>query len=384
MRLRVVVAFLILTTFFQAFQHADVRPDISPGVEERLDSCMSLTFFQLNIWEGLGNIDNGQDVLNDQLLSLMPDVASFCEFPSKGDETVKGASAEYILKQAIDYLFEKTGVRYYKTSMTGSGTRGILTRFPIVEDASPVASSNGSGPQPWFYRTVINFHGQEVAVYSSHSVHYYYACYLSRGYGDGSEPYGWDKLKDGPVTDLEAVVARDVTGNRIQMAIDLTEDVEEQAAKGRVCIYAGDLNQPSHLDWTEETKNIRGHGGLVVPWSVSFYLSANGFHDAYRVVYPDPVKNPGFTWPVLNKDAKKVTSWAPEADERDRIDFVYYYDSERIAVRKAQLVGPDMTIEHGDPVHDPLSKDELIHPANNIWCSDHRGLLITFGISIGD
>lgn len=384
MRLRVVVAFLILTTFFQAFQHADVRPDISPGVEERLDSCMSLTFFQLNIWEGLGNIDNGQDVLNDQLLSLMPDVASFCEFPSKGDETVKGASAEYILKQAIDYLFEKTGVRYYKTSMTGSGTRGILTRFPIVEDASPVASSNGSGPQPWFYRTVINFHGQEVAVYSSHSVHYYYACYLSRGYGDGSEPYGWDKLKDGPVTDLEAVVARDVTGNRIQMAIDLTEDVEEQAAKGRVCIYAGDLNQPSHLDWTEETKNIRGHGGLVVPWSVSSCLSANGFHDAYRVVYPDPVKNPGFTWPVLNKDAKKVTSWAPEADERDRIDFVYYYDSERIAVRKAQLVGPDMTIEHGDPVHDPLSKDELIHPANNIWCSDHRGLLITFGISIGD
>lgn len=384
MRLRVVVAFLILTTFFQAFQHADVRPDISPGVEERLDSCMSLTFFQLNIWEGLGNIDNGQDVLNDQLLSLMPDVASFCEFPSKGDEKVKGASAEYILKQAIDYLFEKTGVRYYKTSMTGSGTRGILTRFPIVEDASPVASSNGSGPQPWFYRTVINFHGQEVAVYSSHSVHYYYACYLSRGYGDGSEPYGWDKLKDGPVTDLEAVVARDVTGNRIQMAIDLTEDVEEQAAKGRVCIYAGDLNQPSHLDWTEETKNIRGHGGLVVPWSVSSYLSANGFHDAYRVVYPDPVKNPGFTWPVLNKDAKKVTSWAPEADERDRIDFVYYYDSERIAVRKAQLVGPDMTIEHGDPVHDPLSKDELIHPANNIWCSDHRGLLITFGISIGD
>lgn len=384
MRLRVVVAFLILTTFFQAFQHADVRPDISPGVEERLDSCMSLTFFQLNIWEGLGNIDNGQDVLNDQLLSLMPDVASFCEFPSKGDETVKGASAEYILKQAIDYLFEKTGVRYYKTSMTGSGTRGILTRFPIVEDASPVASSNGSGPQPWFYRTVINFHGQEVAVYSSHSVHYYYACYLSRGYGDGSEPYGWDKLKDGPVTDLEAVVARDVTGNRIQMAIDLTEDVEEQAAKGRVCIYAGDLNQPSHLDWTEETKNIRGHGGLVVPWSVSSYLSANGFHDAYRVVYPDPVKNPGFTWPVLNIDAKKVTSWAPEADERDRIDFVYYYDSERIAVRKAQLVGPDMTIEHGDPVHDPLSKDELIHPANNIWCSDHRGLLITFGISIGD
>ena len=83
------MAVFALTSFFQAFSHADVRADISPGVGESRDSVMPLTFFQLNIWEGLGNIDNGQDVLNDQLLSLMQDVASFCEFPSKGDEEVK-------------------------------------------------------------------------------------------------------------------------------------------------------------------------------------------------------------------------------------------------------------------------------------------------------
>ncbi len=382
MRLRVVVALPIFAALFQTFSRADVRPDISPGMGERHDSVRPLTFFQLNIWEGIGNIDNGLDVLNTQLLSLMPDVASFCEFPTKGTETIEEKSAEYILGQAIDYIFEKTGVRYHKTSMTGSGTRGVLSRHRIAEDAAPVASTGGV--QPWFYRTVIDFHGQEIAVYSSHSVHYYYACYLPRGYGDGFEPYGWDKLKGGPVTDLETVVARDVAGDRIQMAIDLTKDVKEQTAKGRVCIYAGDLNQPSHLDWTEETKNLRGHGGLVVPWSVSSFLLANGFQDAYRVVYPDPVKNPGFTWPVLNKDAKKSTSWAPEADERDRIDFVYYYDNERITVQKAQLVGPDMTIEYGTPAQDPLSEDELIRSANDIWCSDHRGLLITFGVSTAE
>ena len=380
MRFRIVVAVLALTSFFQAFSHADVRADISPGVGESRDSVMPLTFFQLNIWEGLGNIDNGQDVLNDQLLSLMPDVASFCEFPSKGDEAVKEASAEYILGQAIDYIFEKTGVRYYKTSMTGSGTRGVLTRFPIVEGASPVASSKGTDPQPWFYRTVIDFHGQEIAIYSSHSVHYYYACYLPRGYGDGAEPYGWRKLKDGPITDSETIVERDVLGDRIQMAFDLVSDVRKQAEKGRICIFAGDLNQPSHLDWAEETKTHWGHNGAVVPWSVSSFLLSHGFHDAYRVVYPDPLKNPGFTWPVYNKDARKSTAWAPEADERDRIDFVYYYGDARITVSKARLVGPGMTIEYGNPARDPISQGELLLPANDIWCSDHRGLLVTFSI----
>lgn len=381
MRFRVVVAFLALTTFFQAFSHADVRPDISPCVGECHDSIRRLTFFQLNIWEGLVNIDNGQNVLNDQLLSLMPDVASFCEFPSKGDETVKEASSEYILKQAIDYIFEKTGVRYYKTSMTGSGTRGVLSRHRIVEDASPVASTGSSGVQPWFYRTVVDFYGREVAVYSSHSVHYYYACYLPRGYGDGAEPYGWRKLKDGPITDSETIVERDVRGNRIQMAIDLDNDVREQSAKGRLCIYAGDINQPSHLDWTEETMNLWGHNGAVVPWSVSSFLLANGFCDAYREIYPDPLKNPGFTWPVYNKDSKKDTFWAPEADERDRIDFVYFRKDERLSVLNAQLVGPELTVECGNPSKDMISEGELIRPEGDIWCSDHRGLLVTFGIA---
>lgn len=380
MRFGFFAAALASMFFCQTLSHADVRTDVSPGVGESPDTVRPMTFFQLNIWEGLGNIDNGLDVFKDQLLALMPDVASFCEFPSQGNEKVEEASAEYILGQTIDYIFKKTGVRYYKTSMSGRGTRGVLTRHPVVEGAAAVASTSAPGQQQWFYRTVIDFHGREVAVYSSHSVHYYYACYLPRGYGDGSDPYGWNKLAGGPITDVDRIVERDVRGDRVQMAMDLDNDVREQAAKGRLCVYAGDLNQPSHLDWTEETGNLWGHNGAVVPWSVSSYLLPRGFRDAYRVVYPDPVVNPGFTWPVYNKDAKKGTAWAPEADERDRIDFVYYLEDDRISVLKAQLVGPAATIEKGSPVDDPVVRDELILPANNIWCSDHRGLLITFGI----
>ncbi len=346
------------------------------------DSLKTLKFFQLNIWEGLANIDNGLDVFCGQVFALMPDVASFCEFPTRGSEAVEERSAEYILGQAIDYIYERTGIRYYKTSMSGSGTRGIITRYPVVEGAAEVASTKEPGHQLWFYRTVIDFHGQEVAVYSSHSVYRYYACNLPRGYGDGSEPYGWDKLADGPVSDIETVVARDVAGDRLQLAIDLNNDAKEQAAKGRLCIYAGDLNQPSHLDWTEKTANLRGHNGLTVPWSISTFLLSHGFLDAYRQVYPDPEANPGFTWPVCNKDAKKATAWAPEADERDRIDFVYFLKDRRIRALDAQLVGPGLTVDHGKPSRDITSDGELINPWKGVWCSDHRGLLVTFGISV--
>ena len=381
MRFRLSMAALLLcaTGFLSS---AGDRSCGQSGISDCPDSVKEMRFFQLNIWEGLANVDNGLDVFCDQLSALMPDVASFCEFPTRGNEAVEERSAEYILGQAIDYIYEKTGIRYYKTSMTGSGTRGIITRFPIVEGASEVASTKEPGHQLWFYRTVIDFYGREVAIYSSHSDYLYFACYLPRGYGDGSEPYSWDKLSEGPVSDLETVVGRDIAGDRIQLAIDLNNDAKEQAAKGRLCIYAGDLNQPSHLDWTEETKNLRGHNGLVVPWSISSFLLSHGFIDAYRAVYPDPLTNPGFTWPVYNKDAKKITAWALEADERDRIDFVYFLNDPRIRVLNAQLVGPELTMDHGKPSRDNTSADELIQPWKGVWCSDHRGLLVTFGINV--
>lgn len=354
-----------------------------PEAERPKPETATLTFFQLNLWEGMQNVGNGLQSLIDQLVALKPDVASFCEFPSRGTETSPGPHAEYVLRQAAEALYKRTGIRYYKTSMTGSGTRGVLTRHPVVEDATAVPSGKG-GTQPWFYRTVINFNGQEIAVYSSHSTPYYYACYLPRGYGDGSSPYGWDKLKDGPVTDVSYLLEREKLGDRMQMAVDLDKDAHGQAAIGRLCLFGGDLNQPSCLDWTKATGDLYQHRGCVVPWTVSDYLLSHGFKDAYREVYPDPVKHPGMTWPVYNKDARKKTEWAAEADERDRIDYVYFRTDERISILKAQLVGPDAMMAESRKVEEVfLDKEaEIILPARNLWCSDHRGLFMTFSVRL--
>ena len=165
---------------------------ISSGKELK---AAEFTFFQLNLWEGMSNVDNGRQALYDQLVALMPDAASFCEFRHIGE-------AEEVLDGAIEYIREKTGVTYFRTCMSGSGTRGLLTRHPVIEGPESVPSSGHGATNSWFYRTVVDFYGQEIALYASHAVHYYYACYLPRGYGDGSTPYGWDKLEDGPITDV--------------------------------------------------------------------------------------------------------------------------------------------------------------------------------------
>lgn len=323
-------------------------------------------FLQLNLWEGLSNVSNGQEALVRQLAELKPDAASFCEFRSLGE-------AETVLTAVAAELFKRTGLRYTHTCRSGSGTRGLLTRHQVL---STDAVNNSS----WFYRTVIDFYGQQMAIYASHAYHAYYACYLPRGYGDGSP--SWDKLPDGPITDVAYILEREELSGRTQIARDLVADSKAQQQEGRLCIFGGDLNQPSHLDWTEATKDRYEHNGCVVAWPISTTCYAGGMLDAFREVYPDPVTHPGVTWPVSNTNATKVTQWAAEADERDRIDFVYFRQDAKLAPVKAQMMGPSAMISHSQIVEDTFvdKSSELIYPVGSVWPSDHRGLLVTFEV----
>lgn len=337
-----------------------------------------LTIFQLNLWQSLTSVPGAREALYEQLAALKPDVASFCELYEAGGSDGNGADA--ILDGAIDYLKKKTGVQYYKTYFTASGTRGVLSRYPVVE-SGPVKHLYRSGCQDWFYRTVIDLGGRQAAIYSSHSPYDHYGCYLPRGYGDGCAPYGWEKLPGGPITDVGLIQGREIEGDRDEIGRDLAADAAKQAAKGRVCIFAGDLNQPSHLDWTEATKDMFGHNGCAIEWSLSDCLERSGFKDAYRRIYPDPVSHPGFTWPVSNPAAGHNTNWTPDADERDRIDYVYYLDDGLIEPACCRMVGPEACICAGQAVKDGFAKpeEEIILPSGT-WPSDHRGLLVTFNV----
>ncbi len=333
------------------------------------------TFYQFNIWEGLNNISNGVDAFINQLVELRPDAASFCEFPSTSD-------AERILSAAAKALRERTGFYYWYNYRGGSGTRGLLTRHPIVETGG-VPSANGESS--WFYRTTIDFYGQEISVYASHAYHSYYACYLPRGYGDGESPYGWNPIyKEGsttelaPITDVQYILEREEMSGRTQIAKDLVADAFKQKAAGRLAVFGGDLNQPSHLDWTVEASNLFARNGAVVAWPISSYVISNGMKDAYREIWPDPVTHPGITWPANNPAARKQTTWAPLTDDRDRIDYCYFMPDEKIAVTNAQIVGPTASVAFNKVEED--NYEELIAPVNDIWPSDHRALFITFEV----
>ncbi len=67
---------------------------------------------------------------------------------------------------------------------------------------------------------------------------------------------------------------------------------EKKLKKGNLVVLGGDFNEPSHLDWQQNTKDMRDHNGLVINWDCSVLLYEAGFKDAYREIYPDAVTHP--------------------------------------------------------------------------------------------
>jgi hypothetical protein len=134
------------------------------------------------------------------------------------------------------------------------------------------------------------------------------------------------------------------------------------------------------MNWREDTKDIRDHRGAVVPWDVSQMLYEAGYIDVYRQFYPNALTHPGFTWPAGNTSARlEDLSTAPDADERDRIDFIYCYPQPGAMPVEACLVGPAASVVYGKIASDETN-DAILEP-QSVWPSDHKGNLTVFRIS---
>ena len=325
-----------------------------------------LTLFQLNIWEECGhNSTDGYSAfqsLVDQIVALEPDFATFCELYKNGDDMV--------MKKLVAALKER-GLTYYAETgfgKGGGGARGLLSKYPIEE--TELINS-------WMFKGVCNVDGKRIAIYPSHSNYVYYSCYYPRGYNDGGGNSGWEKLPDGPNTDVSEILERNALSGRPESAREFVENAKKELDKGAIVILAGDLNEPSHLDWVESTKDMFEHNGCIVPWQTSLLLTESGFIDAFRQMYPDPATHPGLTWPVNNKGIPvSDLAWAAEAGERDRIDYIYYYPDSRFSLVDIKMVGPTGTIVRGERVAAD-TQEPIIDQAGEHWPSDHRGLLMT-------
>lgn len=140
--------------------------------------------------------------------------------------------------------------------------------------------------------------------------------------------------------------------------------IDRQDISDQPVLILGDFNEPSHLDWIEETKEA--HCGMAYDWPVSKLLLASGFKDAYRIVKPDPKLYPGVTWSTVQKlmEDNKTRS-----EPQDRIDFIYY---------RGDGIRPiDASVYSGSKLIAPLP-----HIDNNDWPSDHFSVISDFQLIV--
>jgi hypothetical protein len=227
------------------------------------------------------------------------------------DADVVGVLESY---ERLPEIAKRTGYPYYNTSLQ------LLSKYPILEP------SGGDG----LYALLEVEPGYVVPFFN---VHLDYVAWGPRALSNGAS--------------VESVLASE---NEVR-----TSAMEEPFAAmsellddGYPIFLTGDFNQPSSLDYTEETAGTRKEIPEPVPWPVSEELFELGFRDTYREVHSDPVKDPGTTH-----------------RSGERIDYVY-------------AAGPSTTLD-SKLVGEPGGEDVEIEAAP--WTSDHRAVLSSFEVT---
>ena len=316
----------------------------------------SFTVLQWNIWQEGTIVEGGYEAIVDEIVRLKPDFVTFSE--------VRNYHHTNFTQRVVDSLAQK-GMTYYSFYSTDTG---LLSRYPITDSTTVFPLNNDQGT---IYRMLTAVHGNEIAVYTAHLDYRHCAYYNVRGY-DGTN---WKEIAK-PITVAEVLAYNDAS-MRDDAIRKFIACAKQDIAQGRIVVIGGDFNEPSHLDWIRETKDMYDHHGLIVPWTVTLELDNAGFVDAYRQLYPDVLKYPGFTYPADNPvvPIKKLT-WAPKSDERERIDYVFYYPHQGMKLVSAVIFGPEGLIMKGARMV-MKSRDEYLKPLG-LWPTDHKGLLVKF------
>jgi exodeoxyribonuclease-3 len=207
-------------------------------------------------------------------------------------------------------------------SETGNVDNAILSRFPITQTL----------------RAGIRVQlapGKEAYVFDAHLSPYPY------------QPYD---LRDHLITtEAQAITsANNTRGAEINLVL---AEVAPYISAGRAVFLTGDMNEPSHLDWTSAAAAAGVHA-IKVAWPASLSTVNAGFRDSYREIHPNEVTFPGNTWTPM-----------PGSNEvHDRIDFVY-------------SSGVGVTTTNSQIVGEVASRADIV---STPYPSDHRAVVGTF------
>ncbi len=281
-----------------------------------------------NIEHGANDFDEGPEKALAVIRDLDPDVCLLQEsYDIEGERPTLGR-----------WLAEQTGLHAYQGE---SPHLCILTRFEIVETMMH---------EPWHLvgATLRDDQGRE---FNACSIWIDYRAYT---------PYA---LRDDPmISDDDLLRCESEGSGRLNETRSILAFLKERGwlDAERPLLVGGDWNCPSHLDWTEHTQLVfRFRRDLPLP--VSGAMRDAGFDDTYRVVHPDPVREPGVTWSPLYLGT-------PEKPETaDRIDRIYLRQGGAPALRAV-----------GATVLPRVHEDASIPEAQRVFPSDHAAVVVDF------
>ncbi len=289
----------------------------------------TLRVMSFNIWGGGVNEGKGVEETVAAIRASGADIVGLQETRAEPEDcTAENCAA--VGPSAAQAIAEALGWNYHDQTQENEAlwANAVIANYPIG-----ASSPSDLGVE-------IDVDGRKVWLFNIHLDDEPYQPYQLTGIEYGPAPY----IK----TEAEAV---DWAKKTRGPAMDLLE-ADMKAAEGAAAVFVtGDFNEPGYLEWTDAAV-AKGTHPVKVEWPTTRRLADQGFVDTYRVVFPDPVAKPAFTWtPSYEETATD--------DHPDKIDFVMAR-GEGLTVTDAAIVGED-----------GLRSDIKVMP----WPSDHRAVV---------
>lgn len=323
---------------------------------------------QLDLWDGGTKVDQSLESLVEEIVAQDADIVTLSDINDFNVSTLLQSLSE----KGMDY----------NSSYSGQGDN-ISESNPTSMLLSKYEISNITNNEH-FSKVEITLEGVPMTVYSVNLSEDKFAWHLPRGYNGGYGAVGseWAKA-EAPVTDIFEIYKKNNQSERITEIEELINDINDNESDNFILV-SGNFNEPSYLDWTSATSELYGHNGVVYDWDVSVKMSQAGLTDTYRELYPSAVTHPGFTYPAGNSKVNEGVelSIAKEADERERLDYIYFskYNDRDVRPENMSILGDKSIIVNGN-VQEGDSEDSFVKPESNLP-GNHKGIVATFLIPI--